>query len=252
LRAKAAGMGARILGFGTGDQADYQLDSITARDGVTVVQAHHGVQKLLFKVASLGRHFASNGLAALAVADALGLDAGIAAADLGAWVPPSGRGGREVITLDVIDGSGFDLIDDAFNANPASVAAALDMLTACTPQNGVGRVGRGRRIAILGDMLELGPTELALHAAIAEHPGLGQIDMIHCIGPRMQALWQALPRAQRGEHLPDAAAALPRLRGWVDAGDVVLVKSSKGTKCALIVDALREFGQSRLTDTGEI
>lgn len=251
LRAKAQAMGAHLITFGTVPEADYRLDHITMTTDATVVQASHFGQKLLFKVASLGRHFAANGLACLAVAEALGLDRAIAATDLGAWQPPAGRGGREIITLDVVDPISFEMIDDAFNANPASVAAALDLLLACTPKNGIGRVGTGRRIAILGDMLELGDSELQLHRAIADHPNLEKIDVIHCVGPRMASLWRALPRAQRGDQVANAADLLPRLRSLVDAGDVVLIKSSKGTKCALLVDALRKFGQSSLHDKGE-
>jgi UDP-N-acetylmuramoyl-tripeptide--D-alanyl-D-alanine ligase len=142
----------------------------------------------------------------------------------------------------------FDLLDDAFNANPASMTAALDVLASCPAQNNVGRVGNGRRIAILGDMLELGPHELALHAAIADHPALAQIDLVHCVGPRMRALWDALPRGKRGERVDTAAELAVRARALIDAGDVILVKSSKGTKCALIVDALRKLGQSAPTD----
>lgn len=252
LAAKAEAVGAQMVRFGVAQDADYHLDTLTQTDAATVVQASHQGQKILFKVASLGRHFAVNGLACLAVADALGLDRAIAATDLGAWTPPAGRGGREVIYLDAVDRTSFELIDDAFNANPASVAAALDLLIATTPKHGVGRVGAGRRIAILGDMLELGPTENALHAAIADHPGLSKIDLIHCVGPRMSELWQALPRAQRGERVANAVDLLPRLRSMMDAGDVILVKSSKGTKCALIVDALRNFGQAMADEQGVV
>lgn len=252
LRAKAAGCGMRVISFGSDKTADYHLDQITLTDLATVVQAHFGAEKMLFKVASLGRHFAANGLGALAVAGALGLDRMIATADLGAWQPPAGRGGREAVVLDLVDEAHFDLIDDAFNANPASMAAALDLLLASQPLHGVGRVGTGRRIAVLGDMLELGPSETALHGAIADHPGLENIDIIHCVGPRMRALWERLPRAQRGETVASAADLLPRIRSLIDAGDVILVKSSKGTKCALIVDALRKLGQSRPQDMGDI
>ena len=124
------------------------------------------------------------------------------------------------------------------------MAAALDVLIATTPQDGVGRHSAGRRIAILGDMLELGPTEGALHEAIAAHPGLSAVTTIHCVGPRMKALWQALPRGQRGEWVETAAELAPRARSLVDAGDIVLVKGSKGSKVSLVVDALRKLGQA--------
>ena len=192
---------------------------------------------------SPGKHFAANGLGALAVADALGLDPAVAASDLGRWSPPQGRGTRETIMLDPVESLSFDLIDDAFNSNPASLAAALDVLIAARPQDQVGRIAGGRRIAILGDMLELGPTETQLHLAIAHHPGLAALTIIHCVGPRMAALWQALPRAQRGRWTATAPELAAQVRSLVDAGDVVLVKGSKGSKVSLVVDALRKLGQ---------
>lgn len=93
-------------------------------------------------------------------------------------------------------------------------------------------------------MLELGPTEIALHEAIANHRGLDKIDLIHCVGPRMKSLWAKLPRSQRGEWVADARDLAARPRSLIDAGDIVLVKGSKGIKVSLIVDALRKLGQA--------
>ena len=247
LLAKAAQTGARVVTFGATEGADFHLLRATIADQVTIVQATAQGAALLFKVMSPGRHFAANGLGALAVAAALGLDAAIAAADLARWAPPAGRGTRERIELDRVEATGFDLIDDAFNANPASVAAALDVLIAAQPQDRVGRIANGRRIAILGDMLELGPTEAALHLDIARHPGLSAVDVIHCVGPRMAALHAALPQRQRGQWCASAAELVAVARGLVDAGDVVLVKGSKGIKVSLVVDALRKLGQGQVS-----
>ena len=111
-------------------------------------------------------------------------------------------------------------------------------------------MGGGRRIAILGDMLELGPTEAALHVAIADHPGLAQVQVIHCVGPRMQGLHAALPRRQRGEWVASAADLASRTRTLVDAGDILLVKGSKGSKVSLVVDALRKLGQAKAENEG--
>jgi UDP-N-acetylmuramoyl-tripeptide--D-alanyl-D-alanine ligase len=244
LTAKAAAVGARAVMFGASALADWRLVSVTIADETTVVQATRNGAPLLFKVLSPGRHFAANALGALAVAEAMGCDAAIAAGDIGLWSPPSGRGTRERIEMDRLDETGFDLIDDAFNANPASMAAALDVLIAAVPENGIGRLAQGRRIAVLGDMLELGPTEAALHAAIAAHPGLEQVTIIHCVGPRMRALWQVLPRGQRGTWSETAAELAARARSIIDAGDIVLVKGSKGSKVSLVVDGLRKLGQA--------
>ena len=231
--------------FGAAASADYHLTQVTVTDQATTIRATRHGQPFVYKVQSPGRHFAANGLAALAVADALGLDPAIAATDLGRWSPPQGRGTRETITLDPLEDLSFDLIDDAFNSNPASLSAALDVLIATTPRDAVGRVATGRRVAILGDMLELGPTEAALHLAVAQHPGLSAITIIHCVGPRMQTLWQALPRAQRGQWVATAPELALQARALADAGDVMLVKGSKGIKVSLVVDALRKLGQGQ-------
>ena len=244
LLAHAATTAAKVLTFGADASATYRLIRVQICDAATVVQATRYGQPMLFKVSTPGRHFATNGLAALAVADALNLDPMTASADLGHWAPPPGRGTRERITLDIVEETAFDLIDDAFNANPTSMAAALDVLIAARPEDGVGCVGRGRRIAILGDMLELGPTEDALHRAIADHPGLDAISTIHCVGPRMKALWHALPRTMRGEWVQTAPELAARARALIDAGDILLVKGSKGIKVSLVVDALRKLGQA--------
>ncbi len=251
LLAKARAVDARTVTFGAADGADYTLTRTAYAHDATVVQAMHKARPMLFKLSVLGAHFAANALGAVAVADALGLDRMIALADLGRWAPPAGRGGREVIVMDRVEGLSFELLDDAFNANPTSMAAGLDVLAASAPKHDVGRVGNGRRIAVLGDMLELGADEMALHAAIADHPALAQIDIVHCVGPRMRALWDALPRGKRGEWVQTAPDLATRARSLIDAGDVILVKSSKGTKCALIVDALRKLGQSAPDLKGE-
>jgi UDP-N-acetylmuramoyl-tripeptide--D-alanyl-D-alanine ligase len=250
LVAKAKAAGARIIKFGHAEGADFHLHTARISEETTVVQATCHGAPILFKVRSPGKHFALNALGALAVAEAMGADPTVAACDLGLWQPPIGRGTRERILLDRVEETHFDLIDDAFNANPASMAAALDVLIAAKPQDGIGRVGAGRRIAILGDMLELGPSEIALHEAVANHPGLRDVAPIHCVGPRMKALWHALPRAQRGEWVETAAELVARARSLLDAGDIILVKGSKGSKVSLVVDALRKMGQGAMPKEG--
>jgi UDP-N-acetylmuramoyl-tripeptide--D-alanyl-D-alanine ligase len=252
LQAKAEAVGAVPVGFGSAESADWRLLEARIGDEATVCHATRQGEPFLYKVSSPGRHFALNALGALAVAEALGADPMIAAHDLGRWTPPAGRGQRERITLDIVEETYFDLIDDAFNANPASMAASLDVLIAARPTDGIGRVGGGRRIAVLADMLELGPSEAEMHAAIARHPGLGAVHLIHCVGPRMKALHAALPRAQRGEWVETAQELAPRARSLVDAGDILLVKGSKGSKVSLVVDVLRKMGQAAAPKEGTL
>jgi UDP-N-acetylmuramoyl-tripeptide--D-alanyl-D-alanine ligase len=250
LKERAARNGVSAVTFGYSPSADWRLVEVLLNDDTTVGRATRLGAPLLFKVSTPGRHFAVNALGALAVADALGADPTMAAHDLGRWSQPKGRGQRERIVLDPVEETYFDVIDDAFNANPASMAAALDVLIAARPTDGIGRVGGGRRIAILGDMLELGPTETELHAAIARHPGLDAVQVIHCVGSRMRSLHAALPRRQRGDWVESASELVPRIRTLVDAGDILLVKGSKGSKVSLVVEALRKMGQSKSPNEG--
>jgi UDP-N-acetylmuramoyl-tripeptide--D-alanyl-D-alanine ligase len=243
LTARASLAGVRTVLFGTHAQADYRLTDVQITEHATIGRARQAGVDMLFKLATPGKHFAANALAVIAASDALGFDRAISTTDLGRWAPPSGRGTRETIVLDAVENLSFGLIDDAFNANPASTAAALDLLAACQPTNRVGRISTGRRIAVLGDMLELGPTELALHAALADHPALAQITLVHCVGPRMKALHDVLPKGRRGHWVETAAELIPRAAQLVDAGDIVLVKGSKSIRVSLLVDALRKLGQ---------
>ncbi|MBC7158354.1 MAG: UDP-N-acetylmuramoyl-tripeptide--D-alanyl-D-alanine ligase, partial [Rhodobacteraceae bacterium] len=144
LRAAAEAVGARIVTFGAAAGADWRLVSATPADAVTVAHVASPDGPLHVRIASPGRHFAMNAVAALAATMAAGGDPGLAVADLGRWAPPGGRGGRQRIALDpVLDELTFELIDDAYNANPLSVAAALEALAALRPADGVGRVARG-------------------------------------------------------------------------------------------------------------
>ena len=234
---------AHVVSFGT-EGREYRLAEVQIAGDSTVVQAVINGETALFKLASAGRHFAMNGLATLAAVAALGADPGRAAPDLALWEPPTGRGTREAVAIDPArDGWSLELIDDAFNANPTSLEAALEVLAAAHPRDNVGRTTHGRRIAILGDMLELGAEEAALHAAVAQMAPIATLDTVHCVGPRMYHLWEALPRAQRGTWAESAEEMVAELPDLVDAGDVVLVKGSKGSRVSLVAESLRHTGR---------
>ena len=249
LRAGARKQAQTVVSFGPAPDSDYQLISARIAGDATVVQARHGQQPMLFKVMTPGAHFAANALGVLAMAEAVGCDPSVVALDLGAWHPPAGRGQRQRIYMDIVDErESFDLFDDAFNANPASMAAALEVLAGSTPRDGVGHTVKGRRIAFLGDMLELGAQEQEMHAALATHPAMAAIDIVHLAGPRMAALRDALPRAKRGEYHETAVQLAERARHLVDPGDMVLVKGSKGSKVSLVVEALKKLRQPGARD----
>jgi len=244
LRDIARDAGARIVTFGETAGADMRLTDLRVSEGATVAQVRAGQEAFVLKVATEGAHFARNALGVLAAAEALGADRMQSVLGLGHWMPPSGRGTKEVIHLDSArDGHSLTLIDDAFNANPTSMEAALDTLSRGTPRDGVGRIHRGRRIAILGDMLELGPVEARMHADLARLPAMRSVDVVHCVGPRMQTLWQALPETARGYWAATADEMAARADQVVDAGDIVLVKGSKGSQVSRVVDAIRKLGQ---------
>jgi len=246
ILAAAAGPGA--LSFGEkGDCA--RLTAMRSTPSALVVSAEVSgagrakATPLIMRLADAGGHFALNALGCLAVAHALGLDLAMAAQALGRWHPPAGRGQREQILLDPAEGARFTLIDDAFNANPLSMNAALEVLAATRPGPG------GRRIAILGDMLELGPDEIAMHRALARHPALESITCVHCVGSRMAALWNDLPEHLRGRTVARAEDLGARAHTLVHSGDVVLVKGSKGSLVSRVVDALRNLGHPDDDDT---
>jgi UDP-N-acetylmuramoyl-tripeptide--D-alanyl-D-alanine ligase len=245
LQDRAKGVGAQIVLFGE-TAGVWRITDLRISQDATVIGATSPDHDYLFKLSVPGRHFGLNAVGVLAVVAGLGADPVAASLDLALWVPPAGRGTREIIQLDMANEfETLDLMDDAFNANPTSLAASLEVIAAGQPRDGVGRIVKGRRIAILGDMLELGTQEVAMHEAMAENAHLRQLDLIHCAGPLMRHLWEALPQAQQGQWAATAAELATQAARLVDAGDVVLVKGSKGSKIALVVDAIRKLGHRR-------
>ena len=192
-------------------------------DGQLKCRARITGETIDFALKTTGTHFALNAVGVLAALAAAGAEPKDAAAHLSDWLPPKGRGAVERLGQ-------IELIDDAFNANPTSVAAGLATL--------VGLPG-GRHVAILGDMLELGADEVAMHRALTDDPSMQAVDLIHCAGPLMRHLHDALPQDKRGIWTPTAAELAAQAGDLVTAGDVVLVKGSKSSKISTVVEALR-------------
>ncbi len=230
-RAKEAGV-TRIVSFGEHEKADARLIKCALRPDCSTVQAEILGTELTYKIGAPGRHLVVNSLAVLATVVLAGADLALAALALSEFKPASGRGAR--IELELPGGSSF-IIDESYNANPASVAAALDLLG----QTPVGP--RGRRIAVLGDMLELGPRGRALHRGLVAGVNTNAIDLVFCCGPLMHALWQALPAGRRGGYAEDSAALEAQVLAAIRAGDVVMVKGSLGSRMAPIVKALQRL-----------
>ncbi|WP_194094480.1 UDP-N-acetylmuramoyl-tripeptide--D-alanyl-D-alanine ligase [Marivivens aquimaris] len=244
--------GAKVVTFGQNAGNHHRMLDVRIREGHTVGCARAWRTPILIKVGTEGRHFAVNALGVVAAMSALGADRVRGLMDLAEWAPPAGRGMIEQIHLDTArSGEYFDLLDDAFNANPTSLSASLEVLASRQPRDGCGRKVRGRRVAILGDMLELGTDEAAMHARMADDPSMADVDVVHCAGPLMRHLFEALPEDQRGHYTKTAQDMLQDVSRLVDTGDVVLVKGSKGSKISLVVDALRKLGQRRTTTDHE-
>ena len=241
-RLAAAAAPHRVVAFGA-SAPDFVLESTAVCGAATLVRARIGGRPVAVKIGAPGAHFALNALGALAAVDAAGGDICRAALALAAWTPPGGRGSRETIALGPAGMDGVvTLLDESYNANPASMRAALAVLAASEPAHGMGRLARGRRLAFLGDMLELGPDEAAFHARLAALPEIDLIDRVHCCGPRMKALHAALPRPKRGLWCADSEGLAAEIAKAVDAGDVVMVKGSLGARMARVVDAVRGLG----------
>jgi UDP-N-acetylmuramoyl-tripeptide--D-alanyl-D-alanine ligase len=160
---------------------------------------------------------------------ALGADVEAAAAALADFLPPKGRGLRTRVAMPQ---GCFELIDDSYNASPPSMAASFQVLGRSRPGNG------GRRIAVLGDMLELGDDAPELHAALARPLIENGVDLVYTAGPMMEHLRAALPAAMRAAHEANSAALAPEVAAAVRPGDVLTVKGSAGSRMRTVVEAL--------------
>ncbi len=230
-RAKAAGV-ARIVAFGEHEKSDARLIKCALHPACSTVAAQILGTEVTYKIGAPGRHLVHNSLAVLAACVLVGADLALAALALAEFRPMAGRGAA--IEIDLAGGPAL-LIDESYNANPASVAAALALLGRAP----IGR--RGRRIAVLGDMLELGARGRALHRRLAAAVEANAVDLVFCCGPLMRALWQALPASRRGGYAEDSAALEAQVLPAVRAGDAVMVKGSLGSRMAPIVKALQRL-----------
>ena len=242
LQARARTLGiSRIVSFGADKASEARLIDLSLHATCSAVHADILGREVTYKLGMPGRHMAMNSLAVLAASALVGADLARAALSLSQIEPAAGRGVRRM--LGVSSGEAI-LIDESYNANPASMAAALDVL-------GQAPVGpRGRRIAMLGDMLELGPNGPALHGGLIEAIRANRIDLVYCCGPLMRNLWDALSTGKRGGYAESAAALEAEAVAAIRAGDAIMVKGSLGSKMKTIVNALEKRfpGKAALDD----
>jgi UDP-N-acetylmuramoyl-tripeptide--D-alanyl-D-alanine ligase len=235
LEDKARRMGARILSFGTKDGAWARLGECQVTPQGTQVTAEIGGKRLRYRIAALGAHQALNSVAVLAAAFALGLDLDHALPGFGAFEALKGRGRRETLH---IKGGEIELIDEGYNASPASVRAALRLLGELPTTFG------GRRIVVLGDMRELGQRGAQLHRELAPDLSAAKVDQAFLVGPLMQGLYELLPNTMRAGHKPNSDAMVETLVAAIRPGDTVLIKGSMGTRMAPLVEAVRALDKS--------
>ena len=226
----AASRAGRVITFGAAEGAALRLLSLTEdEEGSDAGIAIFG-ERVHCRIGMPGRHIAMNMLGVLAAVHAIGADIAKAAESLATLAPPQGRGARLALHLPRGEAT---LIDESYNANPASMRAMLTNLARIAPGKG------GRRVAVLGDMRELGPLSPRFHAELAAPVAEAGIDVVHACGPLMRHLYEAIPQAHRGHYAESSAELEPLIVAAPEAGDVIAVKGSLGSRMGRIVQALR-------------
>jgi UDP-N-acetylmuramoyl-tripeptide--D-alanyl-D-alanine ligase len=240
LRDKAREHAAHVVSFGRSPQAQVRLlDTIRAHNGGTLVTADLGDRRICFTVGMAGEHWVTNALAVIAAVRAVGADLGAAGLALAEMEGLAGRGQRHAIPAAGGDGSGSALlIDESYNANPASMRVTIEEL---------GKTPARRRVAVLGAMKELGEAEDRYHAELADPLGDAQIDRAILVGEEMRGLAEALGKSRGAAlgkridvaHVADAAGALALLEAErPQGGDAILVKGSNSVGLGAVVRAL--------------
>lgn len=234
LKAIAGRCGARPVTFGFGANADVRGNDLKLDHDGSALTVRFRERRIPLRLAMPGRHIAENALAVAAAIEAIGADVENALSVLADLQPPVGRGARSVLH---IGGGEALLIDESYNANPASMRAALATLAS------VPRQKFSRRIAVLGDMLELGADAPALHEGLKDAVEEAGIDLIFACGPHMKGLYDALPKSKKGGYASTSSSLQGTLLSNLRRGDVIMVKASNGTRLGSVVAALKaQFG----------
>lgn len=225
----------KIIGFGRGAKADVKLLDVVMAANASTVKAQVEGSVISYHIGAPGLHVATNSLAVLGTVSALGANMQTSANALGNFVPIKGRGQLTSVQL---TGGVFVVIDESYNASPASMRAAMAVAGQICP------TGNGRRVAVLGDMLELGDSAIQEHCALLEPLQENGFDLVFTSGQYTQNLWDKLPHNMRGGHSisPDKLSLV--IASAVRPGDVVMVKGSLGSRVGIVVDALLALDQN--------
>jgi UDP-N-acetylmuramoyl-tripeptide--D-alanyl-D-alanine ligase len=236
LADRALERGARIVSFGRHVEADVRPEVWKVGPDGSDLVVRLGSRRVAYHIGAPGAHIAQNSLAVIAALGALDVDLDAAAAAFAALKPAKGRGSRVEVA---VDHGTILVIDESYNANPASMRSALAAIAT------VPRERCARRIAVLGDMLELGTDSARLHEDLKEAVDAAEVDLVFACGPNMQRLYSVLPAAKRGKWGETSQELLDPLIATVRAGDLVVVKGSLGSRMAPLVEALLQLGKAR-------
>jgi UDP-N-acetylmuramoyl-tripeptide--D-alanyl-D-alanine ligase len=231
--AKAQGVD-KIVTFGEAEDSDIRLLKSFEADDCSTVSALIDGELMTYRIGVPGAHWVKNSLAVLAVVHVLGADLGFAGLGMGEMVAPKGRGRRHWVNYR--DGVVL-VIDESYNASPVSMRAAINDLGRANgrmPDSGIP----GRKIAVLGDMLELGSQSEQQHHALAEQLGQAGIDLVFTVGTAIEALDVSLQPFRKGGHAADCYALIPHLMEQLQPGDVVMAKGSNALGLSAVIDAL--------------
>ena len=241
LKAKVEDFGSKVISFGEDESSDLRISNIEVlRDVITSTILDQEQNLWNIKLKTAGKHYMKNAAGLLALVASLKLNSSKAISALQNWSPLAGRG--QVLEIKLKDGNyniSIKLIDESYNANPGSVKSSLETL-ACIFANKKNKCKHCRRIAVLGDMLELGLSEVQEHVNISKFARLDKIDKIYCVGPRMRKLFDVLPSSKRGFWTETAEEMQHVLVNKLENGDIVMIKGSFSMGMNTIVNKLKD------------
>lgn len=239
----------KILSFGEHEKADARLVECLVASNGTRITARIMSEDISYTLKDAGPHNAMNSLAVLMAVKVAGGDIQKAISALKEIEPPAGRGKREYINVGDVNNL-ITLIDESYNASPVAMQAAFKVMALIDPGRG------GRRIAVLGDMYELGDKSADMHRDLALPLQAAGIDLVYTCGKLMKNLYDAVPEQNRGAHRDDATEMAQIVPDVLVPGDVVLVKGSRGggdkPRMQLVVEALRAMPQQKMNAVNSV